>query len=137
MAHQIRRVDYYNVSVKDEPGEAYRFLSQLADLGVNLLAFTAVPTGQNSAQLTLFPESSMNFQQKAKQAGLPFIGPNPAFLIHGDDRLGALVELHDALYKARVNIIASSGVTDGHGKFGYVMYIAPNDYERAAKALGV
>lgn len=137
MAHQIRRVDYYNVSVKDEPGEAYRFLSQLADLGINLLAFTAVPTGQNSAQLTLFPESSMHFQQKAKQAGLPFVGPNPAFLINGDDRLGALVELHDALFKARVNIIASSGVTDGQGKFGYVMYIAPNDYERAAKALGV
>ncbi|MBK6904785.1 MAG: hypothetical protein IPH04_18760 [Saprospirales bacterium] len=137
MAYQIRRVDYYFVTVKDEPGEAYKFLSQLAGLGINLLAFTAVPSGQNSAQLTLFPESSLNFQQKAKVAGLEYYGPHHAFLVHGDDELGALVEIHNKLFHARVNISASSGVTDGKGEYGYIMYLKPEDYERAAKALGI
>ena len=137
MAYQIRRVDYYYVTVKDEPGEAYKFLSHLASLGINLLAFTAVPSGQNSAQLTLFPESSLNFQQKAKQAGLAYYGPHHAFLVNGDDELGALVEIHNVLFNARINISASSGVTDGKGEYGYVMYLKPEDYDRAAKALGI
>lgn len=137
MAYRIRRVDYYLVTVKDEPGEAYNFLSQLASLGVNLLAFTAIPTGPGSAQLTLFPESSVNFQNKAKLAGLKYFGPTPAFLVNGDDELGALVHVHDALYRARINIYASSGVTDGKGEYGYIMYLKPEDYERAAKVLGI
>ena len=137
MAYQIRRVDYYYVTVKDEPGEAYKFLSQLASLGISLLAFTAVPVGPDASQLTLFPESSVNFQQKAKMAGLKFLGPHHAFLVNGDDELGALVEVHDALFRSRINIYASSGVTDGKGEYGYIMYLKPEDYERAAKALGI
>lgn len=137
MAYKIRRVDYYYVTVKDEPGVAYQFLSQLADLGINLMAFTAIPTGASSAQMTLFPESSLNFQQKAKLAGLSYLGPHHAFLANGDDRLGALVEVHDLLYKARVNIFASYGVTTSPGEFGYLIYVKPEDYEHAAKALGI
>lgn len=137
MAYSIRRVDYYYVTVKDEPGVAYEFLSQLADLGISLLAFTAIPIGPNSSQLTLFPESSINFQQKAKLAGLQYLGPHPAFLVSGDDKLGALVEVHDALYRARVNIYASNGVTAGKGNFGYLIFVRPEDYEHAAKALRI
>jgi len=137
MAYQIRRVDYYYVTVKDEPGEAYNFLSQLADLGINLLAFTAVPTGPGSSQLTLFPESSMNFQQKAKLAGVKYLGPHHALLINGDDTLGALVQVHDALARARINIYASSGVTDGKGEYGYIIYLRPDDYERATQVLSI
>lgn len=40
MAFTIRTVEYYYASVRDELGAAYRFLSQLAELGVDLLAFT-------------------------------------------------------------------------------------------------
>ncbi len=137
MAYAIRRVDYYYVTVKDEPGVAYEFLSQLAGLGVNLLAFSAIPIGPNSSQLTLFPESSMNFQQKAKLAGMQYLGPHHAFLASGDDQLGALVEAHNALYHARVNIYASYGITTGGGNYGYLVYVKPEDYEHAAKAMGI
>jgi predicted amino acid-binding ACT domain protein len=137
MAYAIRRVDYYYVTVKDEPGVAYELLSQLAGLGINLLAFSAIPIGPNSSQLTLFPESSMSFQQKAKLAGLHYLGPHHAFLVSGDDQLGALAEAHNALYRARVNIYASYGITDGKGDYGYLIYVKPEDYEHAAKALGI
>jgi hypothetical protein len=56
MAFTIRRVEYYYVNVRDELGAAYRVLSQLAELGVDLLAFTAVPSGPSRAHFTLFPE---------------------------------------------------------------------------------
>jgi hypothetical protein len=35
-----------------------------------------------------------------------------------------------------VDIYASSGVTDGKGGYGYVIYFKEGDYVRAAKALG-
>ena len=137
MAFNIRRVDYFYTTVKDQPGEAYRLLSQLADLGVNLLAFTAVPIGPLHTQLTIFPEDTLMMAAAAEKAGLPLDGPHPAFLVQGDDKLGALAGIHEKLYGENVNVYASSGVTDGRSSYGYVLYVRPDRYETAAKALGV
>ncbi|HKZ81070.1 MAG TPA: hypothetical protein VJ124_22555 [Pyrinomonadaceae bacterium] len=41
------------------------------------------------------------------------------------------------LYEANVNVFASSGVADGKGSYGYVIYVRPDDYERAVAALKV
>ena len=64
-------------------------------------------------------------------------GPHPALLLQGDDELGALVAAHEKLYRAEVNVYAATGVSDGSGKYGYVIYVREEDCERAAKALGV
>ena len=137
MAYRIRRVEYYYTTVEDQPGEAYKLLSRLASLGVNLLAFTAVPVGPIRTQLTLFPEESARLEGAASGANMTLDGPHPAFLIQGDDELGALVEVHQQLFQARVNVYASTGVTDGQGSYGYVLYIRAEDYPRAVAALEV
>jgi hypothetical protein len=137
MPSRIRRVDYFTATVRDQPGEAYKLLSLLADLGLNLVAFTAVPTGPMAAQLTIFPEDPPKMADAARKAGLALDGPHPALLVQGDDELGALARIHEKLYAADVNVYASSGVADGRGSFGYVIYVRPEDYERAAGALGV
>jgi hypothetical protein len=137
MASSVRRVEYFNTTVQDRPGEAYKLLSQLADLGLNLVAFTAVPVGPLHAQLTLFPEDPARMADVARKAGLMLDGPHPALLVQGDDELGALARLHAKLFDAGVNVYASSGVADGRGSFGYVIYVRPEDYGRAAAALGV
>jgi predicted amino acid-binding ACT domain protein len=137
MPSGIRRVDYFNTTIRDRPGESYKLLSQLAEMGLNLVAFTAIPVGPTNTQLTLFPEDSGMMQAAANRAGMQLDGPHPAFLVQGDDRLGALAEIHQELYQANVNIYASSGVTDGRGTFGYLIYVRPEDYSRAAEALGI
>jgi len=137
MPDVIRRVDYFTTTIKDRPGEGYKLLAQLAELGLNLVAFTAIPMGPSSTQLTLFPEDSGRMVSAAQRAGMRLDGPHPAFLVQGDDKLGALAEIHQALFGADVNIYASSGVTDGRGTFGYLLYVRPEEYERAAAALGV
>jgi hypothetical protein len=137
MPDAIRRVDYFNTTVRDRPGEAYKLLAQLADMGLNLVAFTAVPVGPSTTQLTLFPEDSGRMEAAAQRAGMRLDGPHPAFLVQGDDELGALAQIHQDLFRADVNVYASSGVTDGRGTFGYLLYVRPEDYERAAAALGV
>jgi hypothetical protein len=137
MAFRVRRVAYFYVTVNDEPGEAYRLLAQLARLGINLLAFTGVPTGPQRTQLSVFPEDNGRFAAAAKQANLAADGPHPALLVQGDDELGALAGVHERLQDAAVNVYASHGVTDGRGAFGYVLYVRPDRFEHAAVALGV
>ena len=137
MALSVRRVAYFQATIRDQPGEAYKLLSQFVDLGINLLAFTAVPAGPSSTQLTIFPEDPERLSHTAKQAGLELGEPNLAILVQGDDRLGALVDIHGKLFDANVNVYASTGVTDGRGGYGYVLYVKPDEYERAAAAIGV
>jgi hypothetical protein len=137
MAFKIQRVEYFTTTVQDQPGEAYKLLSQLADLGLNLLAFTAVPVGPLRAQLTIFPEDPAKMAGAARKAALSLDGPHPALLVQGDDELGALARIHKKLYEADVNVYASSGVADGRGSFGYVIYLKPDDCARAAAALGI
>lgn len=137
MSTRIRRVDYFFTTVRDQPGEAYRLLSLLKDLGVNLSAVTAVPVGPDHTQMTLFPEDTLKLKSEARKAGLVIDGPHPALLVQGDDELGALARIHAQLFEARVNVYASSGVADGRGSFGYVIYVRPEHYQRAAEVLQV
>ena len=102
MAYRIRRVEYYYTTVEDQPGEAYKILSRLASLGVNLLAFTAVPVGPIRTQMTLFPEESARLENAAGGAGMSLDGPHPALLVQGDDELGALVAVHQQLFQSRL-----------------------------------
>ncbi len=133
----VSRSTYYYVTVKDEPGEGHRVLAHLAGLGVNLLAFTAVPAGPTRTQFTLFPEDEAKLAHAAESSGFSLDGPHPALLVRGDDELGALAGIHEKLFEAGVNVYASSGITDGKGSFGYVVYVQPQQYERAAQALGI
>ena len=57
--------------------------------------------------------------------------------MQGDDELGALADVHLRLYEANVNVYAASGVADGKRGFGYLVYVKPDDFERAARALDV
>ena len=137
MAYTIRRVEYYYANVRDELGAAYRVLEQLSSLGVQLVAFTAVPSGPNLAQFALFPEDPAKLVAESRSANLPLDGPYHAILVQGDDELGALARVHERLFKAGVDVYASSGVTDGRGAFGYVVYVREDQFERAASALGI
>ena len=80
MAFEIRRVDYFYTTVKDQPGEAYKLLSLLASMGIKLLAFTAVPFGPMTTQLTIFPEDTGKLVSEARKSDVVLDGPHPALL---------------------------------------------------------
>lgn len=137
MAYQIHRAEYFYATVADQPGEALKLLSALADVGIALMAFNMMPVGPAHTQVTLFPENPAKLRSEATRVGLALDGPHPALLVQGDDELGALVELHTRIADVGVNVYASAGVSDGRGRFGYVLYVKPEDFERAAAAVGV
>ena len=135
MSLKVRNVEYFYVRVHDVAEKAYEILAQLASEEVNLLAFSAVPYGPNHVELTVFPDRPENFVHVARNLGWMVTGPQHACLVQGDDHLGTLAVIHKALVGAGVSIYASSGVTDGGGHFGYVIYFKEEDHQRAAKAL--
>ncbi len=137
MAARIRRVEDYYATVQDRPGAAYSLLSSLAESAVNLLAFSAIPSGAASAQLTLFPEDSETLLRAAAKTGLVLSGPEHAILVQGDDELGALAGIHRKLFDAGINVFNATGVTDGAGRFGYLIYVRSARFEDAARVLGI
>jgi hypothetical protein len=136
MTDTVRRVEYYYVTVTDAPGEGDRILSALRDSGVNLLAYLGFPTGGGQAQIDLVPEDPPSFRQAAERAGLNLSGTKHAFLVQGDDRVGAAADTTAKLAEADVSITAGAATSAGSGRFGMILWVAPSDYERAAGVLG-
>jgi len=136
MAGEVRRVEYYYTMIPDRPGEGLKVLSSLKDAGILLLAYHAFPTGGGKAQVDLIPDDAAKFKKAASAAGIALTGPKRAFLIAGNDRVGAAAEHSKKLADARINITAVSAVAAGSGRYGMIVWVAPADYEKAAAALG-
>lgn len=135
MSEVVRRVEYFYAEVENIPGEGHRLLEFLSAHSVNLLAFTAFPIGDDRAQLDFVPEDIGQLQIAASEAGVNLIGPKNALLIQGDDRTGVLVEYHLRLADAGINVYAANGIVGGQGRFGYIIWVRPEDFEKAVKAL--
>lgn len=135
MAATVKEVEYYYALVADKPGEGRKLLEFMSEKAVNLLAFTAFPAGGGKSQLDFFPADPELLKKAAEDADIKLVGPKKAFLIQGEDCIGALYEFHLKLSNADINIHASNGVVDGTGRFGYVIWVNPADYEKASTVL--
>ena len=135
MADTIKRVEYFYVQVPNKPGEGARILTALQEAGINLLVFSGFPDGRGS-QLDFVPADPAAFQQFAKQAKWKLTGPKRAFLISGEDRAGAMAELHKRLAAAKINVTAIDAVCAGEGRYGAILWVTPRDFSKAAKLLG-
>ncbi len=135
MLESVRNVEYYYTVVADRPGEARKLLEFLSERTVNLLALTAFPVGDGRSQIDLIPEDPASLKAAAEDARIPLVGPRKAFLLQGEDRIGALYDYHLKLSNAGINIYACNGVVDGTGRFGYVIWVDPASFDEAAKVL--
>lgn len=135
MADTIRVTEYFYVETPNTPGVGATMLATLRDAGVNLLAFSGFPSGRR-AQLDFVPENAAAFRAAAKAAKWKVVGPKKAFLISGADRAGAGAELMARLAQAKINVTAIDAVCTGGGAYGAILWVAPRDVAKAAKALG-
>jgi hypothetical protein len=136
MADSIRGVEYYYVTVPDEPGEGQRILSALQEGGVNLLAYLGFPAGGGQSQLDLVPEEPRALQDVAERLGLTLSEAKRAFLVQGDDRVGAVADTVAKLAEAGINVTAAAATSAGSGRYGMILWVAVDDYDRAAGVLG-
>jgi hypothetical protein len=136
MADTVRSIEYFYVTVPDTPGEGQRILSALKDSGVNLLAFLGFPLGGGQSQIDLVPEDPQALREAAQRAGVTLSEAKRAFLILGDDRVGAVADTTAKLADASINLTAAAATSAGSGRYGMIVWVAPADYERAADVLG-
>jgi hypothetical protein len=135
MAETVRIMDYYYVTVPDKPGEGARILDELRRAGVNLVAYSGFPSGRG-AQLDFIPADSAAFKAVAKQKKWKVKGPKRAFIIEGDDRIGACAAVLDRLAAAKLNVTAMDAVAAGGGRYGAILWVKPRDVKKAAAILG-
>ena len=136
MADTVRLVDYFYVTAPQKPGVGASLLDELRQAGVNLLAFSGFPSGRG-AQLDFVPEDAAAFRAVARKARWKVTGPKRAFVAMGDDRPGVIADLMRRLADAKINVTALDAVCAGSGRYGAIVWVAPRDVRRAARALGV
>lgn len=136
MADTVRSVEYSYVTVPDQPGAVQELFEALQEGGVNLLAVLGFPAGEGRAQIDLVPEDPAALRQAAERAGVTLSERKRAFLIQGDDRVGAMLDVTTKLAKANISITAAAAVSAGTGSYGMLLWVAPADLERAAAVLG-
>jgi hypothetical protein len=136
MADLIRTAHYFKVTIADKSGTLGDMLAPLHDVGVNLLAVHAFPRNRRT-QVDVVPEDPTAFKNIAKSLKLKMQGPKVCFLVEGDDRPGALVELTSQLGLAKINLTAVSAITAGQGRFGAIVWVKTKDVKKAAKLLGI
>jgi predicted amino acid-binding ACT domain protein len=134
MADSVRLVDYFYVMAQQKAGVAAALLGELRQAGVNLLAFHGFPSGRG-AQVDFVPEDSAAFRAAARKARWKLTGPKRALLVMGDDRPGAVADLMQKLADSKINVTATSALCAGSGRYGAIIWVAPRDVRRAARAL--
>lgn len=136
MADTVRKVAYFAMDVPDKPGEGARIAGALADAGVNLLAFSGFPSGRKS-QLDFIPEDVNLFKKAARLAKIDTRPQKFGFLIQGNDRKGAVAGILQKLSDKKINVTAIDAVSAGKGRYAAILWVKPQDINKAAKALGL
>jgi len=136
MAEVVRCVEYYYTEVNDRPGEGAKVLNALKAARVNLIAHTGFPSTRGRAQLDFVPSNKRAFVAAARKAGIKLVGPKTAFLIQGDDRIGAVADIVSKLGRARLNVVAMNAIAAGRRRYGAILWVKPRNVGKAAKILG-
>jgi hypothetical protein len=135
MPDTVRLVEYFYVMAPQKPGVGAALLAELHQAGVNLLAFSGFPSGRG-AQVDFVPEDTAAFRAVARKAKWKVTGPKRALLVSGEDRPGVVAEILRRLGEAKINVTALDAVCAGAGRYGAILWVAPRDVTRAARALG-
>ena len=130
----IKKVPYFSLQVPNRPGSCVGMIKALAKDRQNLLAFTGFPNG-GKAQVDFVPARPAEFVRSARKMGVKLGARKTAFLVQGQDRVGALARILDTLAQARINMTAMDAVTAGGKRFGAIFWVKPKDVGRASRLL--
>jgi hypothetical protein len=134
MAQTVQRVTALKVTVGDRVGALAEVVAQARDAGLDFRSVTALAAGGQGVIMAV-PTDLQAARQAA--AGGPYaITEQDVFWVEGDDERGALAPAADKLAAAGISVTAVHAAAV-EGRFAAVFYVAPEDVEKAAAALGV
>ena len=137
MGDIIWQVKYYYTFVPNKVGAGARIINSLKAEGVDLFALNAFPVSAGRAQVDLLAPNIEVLISAAKKAGIKLVGPKDAFLIQGENRVGALADAIAKLAEAGISVTAAQAAASGEGRFGAIIWVRPRNVRKAARALGI
>lgn len=135
MADRVRKVRYCNVTVLNRAGQGAKALNALKEGAMNMLAYSGFPVGGGKAKLDFVVENTASLRRIAKKEGWRLSESKRAFLVQGNDEVGAVHRHTQRLAEHKINIVAADAVSAGKGRYGMILWVKDKDYNRAAKAL--
>ncbi|UCD76680.1 MAG: hypothetical protein JSV91_07090 [Phycisphaerales bacterium] len=135
MADRVRKVNYCYLTVTGRAGQGAKVLGALNEAGVDLLAFSGFPSKKGKAQLDLLAPNLAAVRRVARKNNWRLSTTKKAFLVQGDDKVGAVHRHIKKLADKKINVTAADAVAAGKGRYGMLLWVKPKDYARAAKAL--
>ena len=136
MADIVKRIEYYYTTVPDRSGAGAKVLKELTAAHVNLLALSAFPSGTGRSQIDLIPSNKRKFLAAMRKAKINLVGPKIAFLIQGQDRVGATTDIAKKLADAHINVTAMDAVTAGRRRYGAILWVKSRYVDQVSKILG-
>lgn len=131
----VRKVNYCYAMVPNRPGHGVKILGRLREEGVNLLAFSGFPGKAGKAQIDLVTDDMAGVRRAARTEGWRLSKPKKGFLVQGKDRVGAVHKELERLAEAGISVTAADAVAAGKKRYGMILWVRPNQYARAARAL--
>ncbi len=130
----LRKVGYFSVETPHTAGQGLRILAALRKAGIDLLAYSGFPDGRQ-AKLVFVPAQPGRFAVVARKLKLKLSPKKIAFLLEGNDKVGALTSTLGKLAKAKINVTALTAVVAGKKRFGAIFWVKPINVAKAAKLL--
>jgi hypothetical protein len=84
-----------------------------------------------------YPSTVMLSSRRQKKMGIKLVGPMDAFLIQGEDRVGAVADVLIKLGQAKINVTTMQAVATGAERYGAILWVKPRYVGKASQLLGV
>ncbi len=136
MAQSVLKLECFTAVIPNKVGEGAKILTSLKNAGVNLVAFWGYPLGAKAkeAAIEMIPQTAVGFSAIARKAGLR-VERGVAFVLLGDDKVGALAGVLGKLAAAGINVDAVKSIRAGKGKYAAGIFVDRADIRKAAKIL--
>ena len=135
MAYRVRKVNYCKMTVPSRAGQAESVLNEVKEAGINMHAFTGFPSKAGKSQIDIITDETASLRRLAKKSGRRLSDTKKAFLVQGNDEVGAIHKLFKKLADEKVNVTAADAVAAGVGRYGMILWVKPKVYNRAARVL--
>lgn len=135
MAYRVRKVNYFNLTVPNRAGQAEQILSEVRSADINMHAFSGFPAKAGKTQIDLVTDDSAKLRKTAKKNGWRISKTKKAFLVTGNDEIGAVHKVLKKLADNRINVTAADAVAAGKGRYGMILWVKPKAYSRATRTL--
>lgn len=135
MAYRVRKVNYCKMTVSSRAGQAEKVLRAIKEAGIDMYAFSGFPTKAGKSQVDFVSDDTAAIKRLAKKSGWRLSSTKKAFLVQGNDQIGAIHKIFKKLADEKINVTAADAVAAGVGRYGMILWVKPNVYNRAARVL--